>query len=114
MNAAGTCAVDWCTWEAADQECNGDHWASPGEGDWPEIEATADGSDNREHVYTAPVWGALDGLAPAVVLWLQRIDHKTNQELSDESFDLTPDEAEALAQQLIRAAQTARATNTEK
>ena len=103
------CPVDWCKWE----ECNGDHWASPGEAPWPEVEATAYAPNGRrQYVAAAPTWSEIDALAPAVLLWFRRIDPTSFAEL-DDTFEFTPDEADALAQHLIRAATAARNTRTE-
>jgi len=101
------CAVTWCVWP----DCTGDHYAGPGEGDWPAVQATAYAPDGPEHVFVSPTWGQQDGLAPAVNLWLHRVS-PTGVDLLSEAVDLTPDEADALAANLLRAAEAARKTNT--
>lgn len=109
MTAPDKCLVEWCVRSSA-EECGGDHWSSPGDGEWPEVEATAYQPCGREFVAVGPTWGEMDGLAPAVVLQFRRDAEREHNEVED-TFDLTPDEAEALAANLLRAAEAARKTN---
>ncbi len=111
MSANDTCPT-WCQ-RSGPAECGGDHWASPGDGDWLDIEATGyQPQDAREFVSAAPTWGEVDGLAPAVQVLFRRVSLE-NVAIAEETFDLTPEEAEALANQILRAAAAARATTKE-
>lgn len=89
----------WCV----NPECNTDHWPEPGCDAWPAIQATAWPSDGTPSLTPHPTWGEIDGLEPAVSLWLESHD-------CDKTIDLTPDEAEALATQLLAAVKAARSS----
>lgn len=109
MTTPTKCPVEWCVRGSA-EACGGDHYSSPGEGAWPEVEATAWQPGGPEFITVGPTWGEVDGLAPAVVMHFSRRGEGHNE--LDDTFDLTPDEAEALAANLLRAAEAARKTNT--
>lgn len=109
MTAVAKCRVPWCVRDSA-EACGGDHWSSPGAGDWPNVEATAYQSNGSEYVAVGPTWGELDGLAPAVLVMFSRVSRQNVAEV-EETFELRPDEAEAVGAHLVRAAAAARATN---
>ncbi|MFJ9315743.1 hypothetical protein ACIRN4_16250 [Pimelobacter simplex] len=108
MTAVAKCRVPWCVRDSA-EECGGDHWSSPGWGDWPDVEATAYQPNGREYVAVGPTWGEIDGLAPAVLIVFSRVSLENVAEM-EESFELTPDEAVKVARVLLAAAQAANAT----
>ncbi len=92
MNAVVTCP-SWCV----SDHCNTDHWAEPGSRRWPAVKATGWPGHDTPDMTAFPTWGEIDGLAPAVALYLEgeRIDH---------TIDMTPDQARQLAAHLVRAA----------
>lgn len=92
--SATPCPVTWCIVTA----CTGDHFANPGGDAWPAVAATGDPEQKVPLLAPAPTWGEVDGLDPAVVLWIDGGDREY-----DISIDLRPDEARRLAEQLIRA-----------
>lgn len=102
MSAQRPCGVEWCTWN----DCRGDHWSSPGENRWPNVEATSYSADGRQYATPAPTRCEMDGLSPAVLVWLQRIS-SDNVAVLDETFEFTPDEARQLAARLVAAADAA-------
>lgn len=108
MTAATQCPVPWCVRESA-EECGGDHWSSPGWGDWPDVEATAYQPNGREYVAVGPTWGEIDGLTPAVLMMFSRVSLDNVAEM-EESFELTPDEAVKVARVLLAAARAANTT----
>lgn len=98
--SAKTCPP-WCV---SALPCRGDHFANPGGEAWPGVNATGSPEQEGPLVAPAPTWGAFDGLAPAVVLYIYGGSHEL-----DASIDLRPDEARRLAEQLVRAAEAAQA-----
>lgn len=98
-----SCPVPWCINDDTDR---GDHSAGPATDAWPGVVATAYDLDERPHLSPAPTWGQCEGLAPAVVLYIQ--SSRLNTEWS---ADFTPAEARQLAAELVRAATVAEATS---
>lgn len=92
----------WCERQSVD--C-GDHWANPGSERWPTVRATGWPAKGIPTLTAHPTWGEVDRLAPAVTIWLYGDD----QWELDESIDLTPAEAIAVAHNLLRAAEAAKA-----
>jgi hypothetical protein len=86
----------WCE----NPSCGGDHYSIPGT-NWPGVKATAWPQGGNHEVVAYPTWGEIDGLRPAVCLFIDG-DLKVN-------IDLTPAEA----QQLIERFQTALAAVAE-
>lgn len=62
------------------------------------MRATGWSGNDTPDMTAFPTWGEIDGLAPAVALFLEgeRIEH---------TIDMTPSEARLLAERLIRAAE---------
>lgn len=87
---------EWCAHLAT---CRGDHLADVGSFDWPIVDATAAALTDAEaaQVAAAPTWDSSLGLDPAVVL------HVTTAAGNDVAVDMTPDEALALVDSLVRA-----------
>lgn len=94
---AGLPCPTWCTWQPG--QCTGDHFSSPGEGDWSFVEATGDPEAETVELAAAPAWNEAEGWAPAVVLYVPGVEF---------NVDLTPDQAVTLSARLLRAATAAR------
>ncbi len=97
---------DHCpSWCVSGADCNGEHWAEPGSDRWPAIRATAEAEyDGTPDLTVHPTWDQLEGLAPAVALWVEH-----GKQVKDVMLHLTPKEAVALATRLLVVAEAVKA-----
>lgn len=96
--STGACP-EWCI----NAPCDLEHWANPGGAEWPAARASPEVHGKTMQVVPHPAWCEMDGCAPEVALYVQT--HR-----DDTTFSYTPEAAEALAAQILRAAAAARSS----